>query len=229
MIVSIMQPTYLPWIGYFDLISKADIFVFLDDVQFSRRSWQQRNRILLDGKETMLTIPIQNKGKREQLIKDVLVDDTQDWRTKHFKTLEQAYKKTPCGPKVLSVIKSHIYSSIDNLSELNQGIIKALSDELEIETSFKKSSDLNTQGKKSSKLFNICSNLNASSYFSPLGSKGYIEEEGVFNRSSVSVEYQNFTLQSYKQINSKEFMPFLSIIDYLCNVGNKKFLSNYKR
>jgi len=74
MIVSIMQPTYLPWIGYFDLISKSDIFVFLDDVQFSRRSWQQRNRILLDGKETMLTIPIQNKGKREQLIKDVLVN-----------------------------------------------------------------------------------------------------------------------------------------------------------
>ena len=228
MIVSIMQPTYLPWIGYFDLISKADIFVFLDDVQFSRRSWQQRNRILLDGKETMLTIPIQNKGKREQLIKDVLVDDTQDWRTKHFRTLEQAYKKTPCGPKVLSVIKSHIYNSIDNLSELNQGIIKALSDELEIETSFKKSSDLNTHGKKSSKLFNICSNLNASSYFSPLGSKAYIEEEGVFNRSSISVEYQNFTLQSYKQINSKEFMPFLSIIDYLCNVGNKNFLTNYK-
>ena len=64
MIVSIMQPTYLPWIGYFDLIAKADIFVFLDDVQFSRRSWQQRNRVLLDGKEMMLTIPTKNKGKR---------------------------------------------------------------------------------------------------------------------------------------------------------------------
>ena len=226
MIVSIMQPTYLPWLGYFDLIAKADIFVFLDDVQFSRRSWQQRNRVLLDGKEMMLTIPTKNKGKRDQLIKNVLVDDDQDWRVKHFKTLELAYKKTPYGPRFLKVIKKNIFNSIDNLSELNQGIIKALSNELKIKTSFKKSSDLDTQGKKSQKLFNICSTLGASRYLSPIGSKEYIEEEGVFNRSSVSVEYQRFMPQPYKQRLCKEFIPYLSIIDFLCNVDYKDFLDN---
>ena len=226
MIVSIMQPTYLPWLGYFDLIAKADIFVFLDDVQFSRRSWQQRNRVLLDGKEMMLTIPTKNKGKRDQLIKNVLVDDNQDWRVKHFKTLELAYKKTPYGPRFLKIIKKNIFNSIDNLSELNQGIIKALSNELKIKTSFKKASDLDTQGKKSQKLFNICSTLGASKYLSPIGSKEYIEEEGVFNRSSVSVEYQRFIPQPYKQRLCKEFIPYLSIIDFLCNVDYKDFLDN---
>ena len=71
-----MQPTYFPWLGYFDLISRADIFVFLDDVQFSYRSWQHRNRIVNRGKETMLTVPVINKGGRKR-IKDILIDESQ--------------------------------------------------------------------------------------------------------------------------------------------------------
>ena len=81
MIVSIMQPTYFPWLGYFDLIASADIFVFLDDVQFSYRSWQQRNRILNLGKEKMLTVPVINKGEGKR-IEDILIDENENWREK---------------------------------------------------------------------------------------------------------------------------------------------------
>ena len=87
MIVSIMQPTYLPWLGYFDLIARSDIFVFLDDVQFSYRSWQQRNRILDLGKEKMLTVPVVRRGNRTNIL-DTVIDERQLWREKHFNSIK---------------------------------------------------------------------------------------------------------------------------------------------
>ena len=223
MIVSIMQPTYLPWIGYFDLIAKADLFVFLDDVQFARRSWQQRNRILINGKEKLLTIPIHKKGKRDQLIKDVIIDDTQKWRTQHFKTLELAYRNAPYSKRVLELMEQVIFSPIKNLSELNQRIIKALSRELGLKTPFQRSSDLETMGNSSLKLLEICSSLNATKYLSASGSRDYIEKEGFFIQSNILVDYQTFIPTPYKQVGSKCFIPSLSAIDFLCNVKDRKF------
>lgn len=88
-----MQPTYLPWAGYFHLIGTVDKFVFLDDVQFERRSWQSRNRILLEGREHYLTVPVR-KASRSELIKNIAIDNDQEWRKRHLQLLRQAYLKT---------------------------------------------------------------------------------------------------------------------------------------
>ena len=99
--VAIMQPTYLPWAGYFNLISHADTFVILDDVQFAARSWQQRNRVVLNGEPHMLTVPVLAKGRPGMLIREAHTDETQKWRPKHIATIHRAYDRHPHGNSVL--------------------------------------------------------------------------------------------------------------------------------
>ena len=88
-----MQPTYLPWIGYFDLIDRVDCFVFLDSVQFDRRSWQQRNRVLTTQGPRWVTVPVKSKGRRDQRICDVEIDQSSEFGRKHLETLRHAYHR----------------------------------------------------------------------------------------------------------------------------------------
>ena len=122
MIVSIMQPTYFPWLGYFDLISRADIFVFLDDVQFSYRSWQHRNRIVNRGKETMLTVPVINKGDGKR-IKDILINESQNWREKHLNCIKEAYR----GSKYYKMYFEFLARSTDSMRNTSLSRIRFLS------------------------------------------------------------------------------------------------------
>ena len=93
--IAIMQPTYLPWSGYFGLMHYVDIFVLLDSVQFERRSWQQRNKIKTDLGEKLLTIPVIKKGKRDQLINEVLIDKNNEFNNQHINLIKQHYSKAP--------------------------------------------------------------------------------------------------------------------------------------
>ena len=207
-----MQPTYLPWSGYFDLINRSDKFVFLDDVQFAKRSWQQRNRIVVNGKELYLTVPVLSKGKMEQRICDVVVDDSQNWREKHMKTLELAYKKTPMGRELCDIIFDVLQSEETKISTINQKIIRNICHYLSIKTEFVNSSDLACDGAKSSKLVNICKKLGAREYLSAAGSHEYIESEGLFRLENIKVTYQNYCVRPYPQLKAQQFMPYMSFI-----------------
>ena len=100
---AIMQPTYLPWAGFFNLISDVDVFVILDDVLFEKHSWQSRNRILQNGKELLLSIPIASQS-HETCIKDIMISSNSKWGKKHLQTIQQSYAKSPYKADLLSLL-----------------------------------------------------------------------------------------------------------------------------
>jgi len=219
MIAAIMQPTYLPWIGYFKLIKSVDKFVFLDDVQFNKRSWQQRNKILLNKKTHYLTVPIKSKGKFLQKINEVMIDESIRWRNDHLKTLELAYKKRKYFKEIYNILKDVYYKKDQYLSSMNIDLIKTIMKYLEIDREIIFSSKLKTLGSKDEKLISILKKINVSKYISPEGSKVYIGKGESFINNQIDISYFKYTHPTYNQGNGEEFVKNLSIIDALFNLG----------
>jgi hypothetical protein len=217
--IAIMQPTYLPWAGYFNLIARADCFVILDDVQFAARSWQQRNRILLNGESHMLSIPVLVKGRAEQLIQDATTDETQKWRLKHIATVRRAYCRHPHGTAASDLVESVLQREITSLADINVELIAACCRNLGIDGGFPRSSQLNVGGRKSAHLLEICRHFGADTYLSAAGSREYIEQEGLLSAANMRVQYQNFVATPYPQLGSAEFVANMSIVDVVANVG----------
>lgn len=228
-ITSIMQPTYLPWIGYFQQIHRADNFVFLDDVQFDKRSWQQRNRILLHGDEHYLTIPVQSKGKRDQLIIDVETDENQQWRKKHISTLRQAYQKHSFGPEIIEVVERVLGTTSEKLVDVTIEMITAICSMMELEPRFLRSSGLPVEGKKSAYLYEICTHLESDRYLGACGSRDYIENENIFGSRGLAVAYQDYRPRDYPQRGAAGFVPYLSIIDLIANMGCEEAVDHLTR
>jgi len=218
--VAIMQPTYLPWLGYFSLIDQVDIFVFLDKVQFDKRSWQQRNRIKTAQGELFLTVPVQTKGKRHQKICEVRLDNTQHYPTKHLKIIENNYSKAHYYPEYWPEILQVFNKAYQYLTDLNISLILWFVEKLGIKTTFIKSLDLKSEGTKADLLVGICHEVGADQYVSPLGSKVYIDENNIFKQKKIDLFYQNYTHPEYTQLY-KEFIPYMSILDLLMNEGPK--------
>lgn len=217
--IAIMQPNYLPWAGLFNLVANVDQFVFLDDVQFTKRTWQQRNRVLMSGRETMLTVPVQVKGRFSQLINEVCIDNSRPWTRKHLGTLESAYARHPHGAAVIELLRDCLNRVPEMLVDNNTRIIKAIATALGFTPTFLFSSGIGVSGAKSLRLLEICRKLGADTYLSAAGSRGYIEEEGHFGESEVAVQYQNFIPQPYPQSGVTKFVPYLSMVDVLANLG----------
>ena len=213
-IAAIMQPTYLPWLGYFDLISNSDIFIILDNVQFDKRSWQQRNRIKSPNGELMLTVPVLSSGKFAQKINEVSIDHSQKFKKKHFNSIVNCYKKSHNFEKLIHYFEKIYSKEISSLYELNYSFIKMMSSFFKIKTEFIFASSLQAKGKKSALLVNICKELNIKNYYSPKGSKAYIESENLFKQEKIEVHYQDYNHPIYNQLHG-DFIPNLSALDYL--------------
>ena len=218
--VSIMQPTYLPWLGYFDLTNRSDIFVFLDTVQLDKRSWQQRNRIKTPNSEIMLTVPVFTKGRFNQEIRDVEIDVSQRFQKKHFNSIQLNYKNSKYYKLYIGELEEIFFSKISRLANLNIKLIKWLSSKIGIKTKFISSSELDVSGSKTELLINICKEINANHYLSPIGSKGYIEKNNLFTNSGIQLSYQDYQHPTYNQLFG-DFIPYLSVIDLLFNEGEK--------
>lgn len=218
---AIMQPTYLPWPGYFNLIDQADYFIFLDDVKIEKQSWQTRNRLF--GKEGPLWLTVPIEGSRLDLISEVKINDRTKWRKKHLLTLSQTYAKHPYGKQVIDLIQPLIEDQKrDKLSDLSTALIMKLAKSLNIESKFYHSSALHLPGKRSEKLLNILSHFNCREYLSPVGSKGYLEEDGCLQKANVDIYYQDFQFAPYRQHRFDGFQPMLSVIDLIANIGFEK-------
>ena len=218
-----MQPTFNPWIGYFDLIDYVDTFVFLDTVQLNQQSWQTRNKLKIQNKEFLFSIPIQkNKAKKDLLIKDTLINFNKfDFRKKLYKTLEQNYKKAKYFNEVNDFIKELVLFNTEYLSDYNINIITKLAKKLDIDTKIivlsktKYSSDL----AKGDLVLDICKYFNADEYISPLGSKEYLNKNiESFYKQNIEVYYQHFNHPQYEQLGN-EFIPYMGIFDILYNIG----------
>ena len=136
MIVTIHQPDFLPWLGFFDRWQKSDLYIVLDDVQFLRRGWQHRDKIKTKEGAAWLTVPVIKKGKHDQLIRDVKIDNGTNWRYKHLKTIESNYSKAPnfedCFKRIKEIYdKKHLF-----LIDLNMDILQWVDIELRITTPY---------------------------------------------------------------------------------------------
>ncbi|WP_143764323.1 WbqC family protein [Cognaticolwellia mytili] len=217
-----MQPTFIPWVGYFDLIDTADKFIFYDDVQFTKQSWQCRNRIKTANGITWLTVPLKKHALAER-INQVEINNSRPWISKLLKTLFYNYQKAPFFKEVYSFIEEIFrHREYLLLSELTIEIILAVVSKLEIKTDVQLSSSLATlDGGRNGNLVNICQELKCSNYLSPKGSSVYIESEksgGIFAEHDINLQYQNYTHPEYTQ-NYGVFEPYMSVIDLLFYEG----------
>ena len=215
-----MQPTYLPWAGYFGLISSVDIFVILDSVQFSKRSWQQRNKIKTQEGPIWLTVPVITKGKRDQKIYETKINKENCFQEKHIKSLEFNYKKSDFYMDESDQLFSYIRRDTENLADLNIEIIKYLCERFYLKTEILRSSDLRINGKKSDLLCSICKEVNAKKYISPPGSKIYLEQSIEFKEANIPIIYFEYDHPTYNQLWG-DFIPYMSVVDMLFNCGQE--------
>ena len=218
--VAIMQPTYLPWSGYFGLIESVDIFVILDNVQFEKRSWQQRNQIKTPHGSIWLTVPIFSKGKRDQTIQNTKINRDDEFSRRHKKSIELNYKKSQFFRNEYEYIFQLINSNEIYLSELNIKLILYFCKRLKINTKIIRSTELSSRGKKAELLSSICQELNADNYFSPPGSKVYLDGSNEFRNANINVNYFYFNHPVYSQLWG-EFIPYMSVIDMIFNCADE--------
>jgi hypothetical protein len=220
MITSISQPTLFPWLGYFDMIKKSDVFVFLDNVKFEKSSWQMRNRLKTISKNSdhIIWIRIPTKAKTSnELIKNIEIDNSKDWKKDHLKTFEINYgKKT----KEITFLQELYKKEWTNLADFNIEFITKCCKFLEINTKIIRASDLSVKGKKSYLVLDICKNLNTTKYLANPGSKQYLEnDKQIFENEKIQLEYHNFKHPHYNQKGVK-FIEKLSVLDLIFNEKN---------
>jgi hypothetical protein len=218
--IAISQPTYLPWLGYFDLIDQVDAFVFLDSVQFEKQSWQHRNRIKTPVGLQWLTVPVAFRGRFGQQIHDVEIRDG-DFVRKHLRAIELNYRRAPFFENHFLQISQILekFCSGTSLAELNIELIWWCCRALGIQTPLVRSSELNECGRRSELLVNLCRHLNADMYISPPGSAVYLLDDlGLFADACIDVAFHHYQHPEYKQL----FLPFTSYasaLDLLFNEG----------
>ena len=217
--VVISQPTYLPWAGYFRIMKEADVYVFLDNVQFEQRSWQSRNRIKSVKEFSWLTIPTHHSSQSR--ISDVEIDNSKEWMRQHFTAIKTSYGKAPYYGDYCHFFKSVYESKWTKLALLNIYLIKYFAKQLGLSPIFVSASKLELAGKRTNLLLDICKMFGADRYVSSIGAKNYMEEDGaksIFEKEGIKVEFLQVNLPKYPQLFG-EFIPGLSVVDLVFNCG----------
>ncbi|MBK20430.1 MAG: hypothetical protein CMM52_16490 [Rhodospirillaceae bacterium] len=225
-VCAILQPHYLPWLGYFEMIDRVDLFVYLDDVQFIKREWKNRNKIRKTATATetkWLTVPIDRASQRGP-INEAKFSNAEDWVSKHLSAIRETYGKTPYyndyGPKLENALRN--FSTL-SLAELNIGLLREICDWLGITTQVICSSELNVTGKREEKLRNICVEVGASKYLANNATATYVAPD-YFQEMGIAFETQSYSHPKYVQSHRSEqlpFLEFLSIVDLLFNHGDE--------
>jgi len=218
-VVAIHQPEYLPWLGFFKKMMNVELFVFLDDVQFRKKGWQNRNRIRINDGTTLLSIPVHTHSYPK--INEVTIDNEKNWSMRHKKSILYNYARAPYFGEIKDFIESIFEKKFQYLVDLNTEIIKFVMNELEIKSKIVFSSELEISKKGSDRVLDICKAVDADHYITGTfwaESNLRVEE---FKKSNIDVEFQKFQHPTYKQIHG-EFIPEMSIIDLLFNEGRKE-------
>ena len=218
--IGIIQPSYIPWRGYFDFIHEVDIFVFLDDVQYTRRDWRSRNRIKLpDGETRWLTVPV--LGGRDQLIRDVRIDNSQGWSRKHLEALRHSYSKCPFFENYRNTL-AELYEPgrFDRLGDLDVALTRQICEWLGLTPHFVNASELSVDGTKDDRLIRIVQRLGGDAYLSGPGAKDYIRPQ-LWSEAGIKLMYKNHAgYPEYRQI-SEPFQPEVTALDLMFMVGSE--------
>jgi hypothetical protein len=213
--IAVMQPYFMPYIGYFQLINAVDKFIIYDDVNYIKQGWINRNNILLNGKSHLFSIPLKDASSFKK-INEIEINEVLfiKWKEKFFKTLELAYKKAPNYDIVISILKK----SFDNYNKINDLIYLSLVEicnYLGITTKIEKTSEIyhNTELSREERLIDICKKENAVTYINPIGGQELYTKD-YFNKHDISLLFLKTGKIEYLQFDH-DFVPWLSIIDIL--------------
>lgn len=228
--IAIVQSSYIPWRGYFDLIHAVDEFILFDETQYTKRDWRNRNRIKLPQGAFWLTIPVKVKGRSRQKISETMISD-QNWAKEHWKTLSMSYQKAPFFSQYKEIFRElYLNCNEDFLSKINYRFLTRVCDLLGIATPFRQSSEFVLVSGKTERLLAICQQAGATDYLSGPAARGYLDEE-LFNRAGITVHWMDYSgYPEYRQLYPP-FNPALSIVDLIFNEGSSapRYLKSWEK
>jgi hypothetical protein len=216
LIVAVHQPQYLPWLGYFDKIRRADVFCYLNDVQFKKNEWQNRNRIKTDQRWQWITVPV--RYRFPQKINEVQINSAVKWKKKHLQALVTNYHRAPYFEPIAAILEDAFSKKWEFISELNIYLIESLKTLLDLqEKKSVRSSELKLREEPTDRLIDICKALGADTYLAGQGGLEYMDLQR-FEQNGLKVVIQKFRHPVYPQLFAG-FQSHLSIVDLLCNCG----------
>ncbi len=220
MIVAIQQPEHLPWIGFFDKMIKCDAYVFLDNVQYKKRYFENRNKIInRDGQCQWITVPVISKGKYHQKISDVIIDNASNWQRKYLENIKRAYTKTIGFKDNFLMIEKIIRSDFKYLINLNIALINYYRNYYQISTPCYFASELIDDHMNGSDLIlQLCKSTKATKYLSGPDGRNYLKTD-TFDTENIEIEYHDYQHPVYEQLYCKTFSSHMSICDYTFNNG----------
>ena len=216
----ILQPSYIPWRGFFHQIQKADVFVFYDDVQFDKRGWRNRNRIKTPQGSQWLTIPVHSGGHQIEHtpINEIRICQDEDWSRKHWLTLQQHYGKAPYFGRYREMLERAYHRRDPRLADFTIDLTVQIAGELGLrDTRFVRSSTLGVTGVKTDRLLNLLAKVKATHYISGPSARDYIETEK-FAAAGITLEFMTYDYPEYPQLYPP-FDPQVSILDLLFMTG----------
>lgn len=221
MITAIHQPQYLPWLGYFDKIHQADLFILLDNVQFKKNEWQNRNRIRTSQGPQWLTVPVLHHFG--QTISEVQINQKIPWARNHLKALELNYCKAPHYDSIMPLFKDVFDRPWENLAEINIHLIRLIADYLGITTKIVLASEYVTTNTSTARLIELCVHTGTEVYLAGADGKNYMDLT-LFENREIEVRTQDYCHPEYPQTrfkNNQDFSSHLSIVDLLFNCGSQ--------
>jgi hypothetical protein len=217
---TILQPTYLPWLGYFEMIDSTDVFVVFDHVQFEDKSWQKRNRIKGSNGIVTLTLPIKRQERNARICDTEISYNQTNPLEKHFRSIMSEYKRAPFFHKYESVFQNVYSNQYNMLRDLNFALIQAILKILGLDRKIIFSSRLNLNDEhlgKTEKVVNLCRKIGITSLYDAQSAAEFLDTS-LFDKEGISVKFQGYIHPTYHQLWGN-FIPFLSVIDLLFNEG----------
>jgi len=215
--VVILQPGYLPWLGFFDQFLQSDLFVYLDDVQFDRRGWRHRNRIKSPTGIQWLTVPVLSKGRFTQSIRDTRIDSTRPWQRKHLGSLRACYGQAPYFDSYFPDIERLVGRQWTFLLDLDLALIHTLLDWLDLHRPTRLASNIGCEGHGTQRIADLCHAVGATEYLSGETGIAYLDET-LLNSNGIALRYQRYAHPIYSQLFGP-FVSHLSVVDLLFNHG----------
>jgi hypothetical protein len=219
-LVAIHQPTFLPWLGWWDKLVRADVFVLLDDVQFPKKggTWINRVRLLVNSEPRWVTVPVDRTYHGTRSVREMRIDSSKPWRDEILRTLTASYGRTAHFDEVMPVVEEALDGDAVGIAELDERAIRRLAGPLGIDTSpLVRQSDVGVTGSGTELLVDICRAVGGDGYLSGDGSEGYLVPE-LFDPAGLELRYQAFRPPRYPQ-QADRFVPGLSVVDALMNCG----------
>lgn len=223
MMVAGHQPNYLPYLGFFDKIDRADVFVIVDNVQFVKRGpfgWMHRNRVRTPEGWTWLSVPVKTHGRFHQTIRDAEIDHARRWERKHWKSIEWSYRATPFFAEYEGFFRETFARTWDRIADLSTHLIRGMMEMFGLRKPVLFSSELGATGKGTDLVIDLCRKTGADTYLSGVHGKDYLDV-GRVAEAGVKLVYQEFRHPVYPQAFPGPFVPYLSALDLLMNVGPK--------